>query len=107
MTLTDAEKLTFLKNMVGGSDTDDVLSTYLTLAGQKIIAKAYPYKADVTEVPAQYEHLQLEIAAYLVNKRGAEGEVTHSENGVQRQYENADIPASMLRTITPYCGVIG
>lgn len=107
MTLTDAEKLTFLKNMVGGSDTDDVLSTYLTLAGQKIIAKAYPYKTDVTEVPAQYEHLQLEIAAYLVNKRGAEGEVTHSENGVQRQYENADIPASMLRTITPYCGVIG
>lgn len=105
--MTDAEKLTFLKNMVGGSDTDDVLSTYLTLAGQKIIAKAYPYKADVTEVPAQYEHLQLEIAAYLVNKRGAEGEVTHSENGVQRQYENADIPASMLRTITPYCGVIG
>lgn len=105
--MTDAEKLTFLKNMVGGSDTDDVLSTYLTLAGQKIIAKAYPYKTDVTEVPAQYEHLQLEIAAYLVNKRGAEGEVTHSENGVQRQYENADIPASMLRTITPYCGVIG
>lgn len=105
--MTDDEKLTVLKNMIGGSDTDEVLSTYLTLAGQRIIAKAYPYKNDVTDVPAQYEHLQIEIAAYLLNKRGAEGQVTHSENGIQRQYENADIPASMLRTITPYCGVIG
>lgn len=104
--MTDAEKLTALKAMVGGSDTDEVLSTYLTLAGSKIIAKAYPYKTDVTEVPTQYEYLQLEIAAYMLNKRGAEGQVTHTENGVQRQYENADVPPSMLKAITPYCGVI-
>ena len=104
--MTDAEKLTALKAMVGGSDTDEVLSTYLSLAGSKIIAKAYPYKTDVTEVPAQYEYLQLEIAAYMLNKRGAEGQVTHTENGVQRQYENADVPPSMLKAITPYCGVI-
>lgn len=105
--MTDTEKLTALKAMVGGSDTDEVLSTYLTLAGSKIIAKAYPYKTDVTEVPAQYEYLQLEIAAFMLNKRGAEGQVTHTENGVQRQYEDADVPPSMLKAITPYCGVIG
>lgn len=104
--MTSDEKLTTLKAMVGGSDTDEVLSTYLTLAGSKIIAKAYPYKTDVTEVPTQYEYLQLEIAAYMLNKRGAEGQVTHTENGVQRQYENADVPPSMLKAITPYCGVI-
>lgn len=104
--MTSDEKLTALKAMVGGSDTDEVLSTYLTLAGSKIIAKAYPYKTDVTEVPTQYEYLQLEIAAYMLNKRGAEGQVTHTENGVQRQYENADVPPSMLKAITPYCGVI-
>lgn len=105
--MTSDEKLTALKAMVGGSDTDEVLSTYLTLAGSKIIAKAYPYKTDVTEVPTQYEYLQLEIAAYMLNKRGAEGQVTHTENGVQRQYENADVPPSMLKAITPYCGAIG
>lgn len=104
--MTSDEKLTALKAMVGGSDTDEVLSTYLTLAGSKIIAKAYPYKTYVTEVPTQYEYLQLEIAAYMLNKRGAEGQVTHTENGVQRQYENADVPPSMLKAITPYCGVI-
>lgn len=105
--MTDEEKLVALKAMVGGTDADEVFSTYLMLAGRKIITKAYPYKTDVTEVPAQYEHLQLEIAAFMMNKRGAEGQVTHTENGIQRQYEDADVPPSMLKTITPYCGVIG
>lgn len=104
--MTDEEKLAALKAMVGGSDTDEVLSTYLLIAGRKIIARAYPYKSDVTEVPTQYDFLQCEIAAYLLNKRGAEGQTSHSENGITRAYENADVPTSMLKVITPHCGVI-
>lgn len=104
--MTDVEKLTALRAMVGGSDANEVLSTYLLLAGRKIIARAFPYKEDVTEVPVKYETIQLEIAAYMLNKRGAEGQTQHSENGITRQYENADIPSSMLKAITPHCGVI-
>lgn len=104
--MTNDEKLAALKAMVGSSDSDEVLSAYLKLAGGKIIAKAFPYQNDVTEVPAQYSHLQVEIAAYMLNKRGAEGQTSHTENGVTRQYESADVPSSMLKAITPYCGVI-
>lgn len=104
--MTQEEKLAALKVMVGSSDSDEVLSTYLTFAGSKIIAKAFPYQNDVTEVPTQYSYLQVEIAAYMLNKRGAEGQVSHTENGISRTYENADVPSSMLRTIAPYCGVI-
>lgn len=104
--MTLDEKLIALKAVVGGSDTDEVLSAYLTLAGGKILAKAYPYNADITDVPLQYHSLQVEIAAYMLNKRGAEGQTHHTENGITRIYESADVPASMLRTITPYCGVI-
>lgn len=104
--MTDVEKLTALRAMVGGSDTDEVLSTYLLLAGRKVIARAFPYNDEVVEVPAKYETIQLEIAAYMLNKRGAEGQTQHSENGITRQYENADVPSSMLKAITPYCGVI-
>lgn len=104
--MTQEEKLNMLKAMVGGSDTDEVLSAYLLLAGKKIITRAYPYKSDVTEVPTQYDTLQCEIAAYLMNKRGAEGQTGHTENGIQRQYENADVPASMLKSVTPYCGAV-
>lgn len=104
--MTQEEKLTALKSMVGNSDPDEVLSTYLDFAGSKILAKAYPYQNDVTEVPVQYAHLQVEIAAYMLNKRGAEGQTSHTENGVSRNYENGDIPSSMLKAVIPYCGVI-
>lgn len=103
--MTDTEKLTALKAVVGGSDTDEVLSTYLKLAGSKILSKAYPYDDTVTEIPVKYEYLQIEIAAYMLNKRGAEGQTSHSENGISRTYENADIPASMLKAVTPHCGI--
>lgn len=103
--MTEEEKLIALKAMVGGSDTDEVLSTYLTLAGRKIINRAYPYDSSVTEVPSQYDTLQCEIAAYMLNKRGAEGQTSHSENGITRAYENADVPSSMLKEVTPHCGI--
>ena len=104
--MTEQEKLTYLRAMVGDTDTDEVLSTYLVVAGKKIIARAYPYDDTVTEVPEKYDTLQCEIAAYLLNKRGAEGQTQHSENGITRSYENADVPASMMKVVTPHCGVI-
>ena len=69
------------------------------------MSRAYPYNRSITEVPEQYEHLQIDGAVYLLNKRGAEGEVTHNENGVSRTYQNADLPESMLNEIAPMCGV--
>jgi hypothetical protein len=104
--MTQAEKLTLLRAMVGGSDTDDVLFAYLDIAGGKIINRAYPYGTDEPQVPARYEFLQCEIAAYLLNKRGAEGQTGHSENGISRSYESADVPESMLGAITPMVGVL-
>lgn len=107
--MTNEEKLTMLRVMVDTDSegwTDEILLTYLTIAGRKIIDKAYPYDDTVELVPRRYEILQCEIAAYLLNKRGAEGETSHSENGISRSYENADVPKSMLDVITPYCGVI-
>ena len=104
--MTQTEKLTLLKAMVGGSDTEEVLLAYLDIAGHKIINRAYPYTQEVTEVPVRYGVLQCEIAAYLLNKRGAEGQVNHSENGISRSYESADVPESLLGVISPMVGVL-
>ncbi len=104
--MTREEKLNALKAIVGDSDSDALLSTYLDISASKILAKAYPYNQEVTEVPIQYESLQIEIAVYLLNKRGAEGQLMHSENGVSRTYESADVPSSMLRSVIPNCGVL-
>ena len=106
--MTTAEKLTMLKVMVGFSTSDtseDVaLSVYLTLSAQKVLSRAYPFGTTLTEVPAQYETLQCEIAAYLWNKRGAEGQTSHSENSISRSYESSDVPESLLSHITPMTG---
>ena len=109
--MTEVEKLSLLRAMVGTPNTDenwsdDVLISYLTIAGRKIINRAYPYDDTVTEVPRRYGYLQCEIANYLLNKRGAEGQTAHSENGVSRSYESADVPESMLGEVIPHVEVL-
>ena len=109
--MTEVEKLALLRAMVGTPNTDenwsdDVLTSYLTIAGRKIINRAYPYDDTITDVPRRYGYLQCEIAAYLLNKRGAEGQTAHSENGVNRSYESADVPESMLSEVIPHVGVL-
>lgn len=103
--MTDAEKIVMVKAL-SGETSDDVVSAYLYLAKQKILKLAYPFDHTVTEVPAQYEYTEIEAAVYMLNKRGGEGEITHNENGINRTYEDADLPASMLRGIVPMCGVV-
>lgn len=104
--MTDETKLTMLESMTG-EDNREVLSTYLTLAKGVVLSKAFPYGTGTEEVPAPYHTTQVEIAAYMLNKRGAEGETVHLENGVSRHYEDGDIPPTLLRRITPMAGVIG
>jgi hypothetical protein len=105
--MTDTEKLTILQSMTGETD-QTVLSTYLALAKGVVVSKAYPFGTGTEEVPAQYHTTQVEIAAYMLGKRGAEGETAHSENGVSRSYEDGDIPPTLLRRITPMAtGVTG
>ena len=104
--MTDTEKLTMLKAMTGEKD-ESVLSTYLSIAGNKVLKRAYPFDSTVTVVPDRYAYNHVEIAAYLVNKRGAEGETAHSENGISRSYEDGDVPPTLLREIVPCASLIG
>ena len=99
------DNVTMVKIMVDETD-ETIINAYLDIAAQKILARAYPFDSSVTEVPLRYKLLQCEIAAYLINKRGAEGQTGHSENGISRSYENADVPETIMSAITPQCGVI-
>lgn len=103
--MLEAEKIKLVKAMSGETDVDTV-SAYLSLAGDKICRRAYPFDPTVMEVPEQYGFTQVEIAVYLLNKRGAEGETAHSENGISRTYESGDVPASMMRQVVPMAGIL-
>lgn len=103
--MNQSEKLSLLKDMTGESN-NAILLAYLNIAGNEVINRAYPFDNTQRNVPERYESNQIQIAAYLLNKRGAEGETSHSENGISRTYESADIPESMLSKIIPFVGVI-
>jgi len=99
-----SEKLEMLKTMVDETD-ENVLMAYLNIAGDVILRRLYPYGTERTQVPSPYEVRQIDIASYLLNKRGAEGEVLHMENGMSRTYADALVPPSYLRGIVPYAQV--
>lgn len=104
--MTELDKLVMLRGMTG-EENAEALMAYLGIAGDKVCRKAYPFSRTVKTVPEQYGYIQVEIAAYLLNKRGAEGQTAHSENGITRTYENADIPSTLLRDIVPFASPIG
>ncbi len=98
--------MTRLTALTGETDKE-ILLTFIDLAGAKILEKCYPYHPDQLEVPTRYHNTQLDIAVYLLNKRGAEGETAHNENGINRTYESASVPDSMLKGIIPFVSVLG
>lgn len=106
--MTNAEKLTLLKTMYGNSEEDAVFNAYLSIAAGKVLERLYPFDDKKTEddIPAKHHHTQVNIANYLLGKRGAEGEIKHNENGIERTYESGDVPESMLKDIVPHCGVL-
>ena len=107
--MTLDKKVIMLQHMMDGDDTDPgILEVYLELAAQKILNRMYPYKEDYEglEVPDRYTSIQLKIACYMLNKRGAEGEIQHIENGIHRNYGAADIPDGMLADVMAFCQVV-
>ena len=101
------DKLQTLKLLTGATDSEDgLLLALLSLAEGKILERLYPYDHSKETMPTRYVGKQIEIAVYLYNKQGAEGQTVHSENGISRTYESADVPESMLRGIAPFVGGI-
>lgn len=106
--MTMDKKIDMLRQMMGDDTDRGILEVYLELAAQKILNRMYPYKEnyDGIEVPDRYLAVQLKIANYMINKIGAEGQIQHIENGIHRNYGDADVPETMLKDIVPYAQVI-
>ena len=95
-----------LKTQIGDdSVADELLLTYLEDAKGIVLNRRYPFGyPEGTEVEPKYETVQVKIALELFSKRGAEGEVSHSENGISRGYESASISPSLIGLIVPKAG---
>lgn len=86
------------------TDTDEVLDAMVAMAEAEVLNRMYPFGyGDVATVPARYEMLQVQLAAELYTKRGAEGQTGHSENGISRSWPEK---TAILARIVPHVGSV-
>ena len=102
--MTEIEKRTELANRIApDTDTEEVLDGVLSAAGALILNRMYPFGyPEGTVVPARYEQIQVMLAVELYGKRGAEGQISHSE-GISRTWPEE---SPLLKRILPQCGSV-
>lgn len=107
--MTLDSKIEIVQTLVGNDQeaTSEVCGVYLTLAADKILSRLYPFGKPCEDfLPDEYGYMQCELASRYFLRRGGEGEISHSENGVSRTYASVD-DEDILRRIVPFAGVIG
>ena len=89
-----------------------ILTDVLESAKYAILSRRFPYSAWPVDdngeyvLEPKYIDLQYRIALDMYNKLNAEGQLTHSENGVARTYESSWISDQLLCEVTPMVGVV-
>ena len=107
--MNNSEKIARLTALISpDTASTELLGHLLEQAEGVVLNKRYPFGVpEGATVPAMYEHIQLRVAVELFSKMGAEGQTGHSENGVSRSYESADVSPSLLKQIVPVVGSVG
>lgn len=101
--MTQLERLKIrITEKVNDSELEDILES----AKAVILSRRFPFGEQPEEIENKYKDLQIRIAVEMFNKRGAEGETAHSENGVSRTYASANVSEDLLSEITPKVGVV-
>lgn len=95
-----------LKLRIPENNNDLELEDVLESAKTVILSRRYPFGEQPLEIEEKYKDLQIRIAVEMYNKRGVEGQTSHSENGVSRSYSSASVSEELLREITPKVGVV-
>lgn len=106
--MTNEQKIARLEVLISPDTASVELLGHLVEQAEGIVLnRRYPFGIpEGAEVPAQYEHIQIQIAVELFSKMGAEGQTAHNENGINRSYEAADVSPSLLGRIIPMAGSV-
>lgn len=106
--MTTEEKISRLEVLISPDTASTELLEHLLWQAEGIVlSRRYPFGTpEGATVSSAYEHIQIQIALELYAKMGAEGQTGHSENGVNRSYEAADVSPSLLKRIVPVAGSV-
>lgn len=106
--MTTEEKIAETKVLVNDARvTSEVISTYITLAENRLLSKMYPYLSDLSSktLPSKHDHDVCELASRMIFRRGFEGQTSSSENGVSRGFSSVD-DEDILSRVTQVAGVV-
>jgi hypothetical protein len=90
-------QLVTYKALLGDPPESDALLQFYLDSASDIICDL----RDSIEVETKYLTLQIKMAVEMYNKRGAEGQTGHTENGISRVYSKADVSDSLLSQVIP------
>ena len=111
--MTDSQKLTTVKTLIedgsGYMPSDETLNTYISIAGNEILAWMYHLVGgvpdDMTEVPIKYEQIQIYAVIAGWTHAGAEGQDVSIENGVHRHFHYSDMLDYIHNNVLPIARV--
>ena len=95
-----------LKLRLTENTSDEELEDLLESAKAVILSRRFPFGEVPDEIERRYKDLQIRIAVEMHSKIGAEGQTSHSENGISRTFASASVSEDLLREMTPKGGVI-
>lgn len=106
--MTNEQKIEKLKVLISPDTAfDETLSYLLEQAEGICLNRRYPFgPPEGATLSPLHEQIQLRVAVEIFSKMGAEGQTMHTENGVSRTWEAADVSPSLLRQIVPVCGSV-
>lgn len=91
--MTTADKIARVQVLVDNDPdaTTALVTVYLDEAEKMIYTRLYPFGLPTApSVPTLYEGIQCQLAARYFLRRGAEGEISHNENGINRTYGSVE-----------------
>jgi len=104
--MTNAEKTTMIRGMLGDNTLD--VGVYLDFTKEAILDHLYTLverPSTVTDVPREYEMVQVQAVIAGWNIKGGENESMHSENGVSRTFHFTDCLQYIQSNVIPYARI--
>lgn len=108
--MTDAEKLAQVKSLMNitGTDLDAQLAVFLSFAKNEILAWLYSGKTPdgVTDVPTQYETVQIMAVVVGYGLQGLENQTASTESAITRQFKYSNMLEFIRASVVPYAQVM-
>lgn len=105
--MTTPEKLLMVKELMGltGDAYDARITAFLDTAEHEILAWRFSYASEKPEVlPEELDSVHVMAVVAGFSQSGAEGEMTHSENGISRTFKFPDMVAYIRANVVPMAG---